>query len=170
MNRCRQQGATTRALPRATLSLAIALIACSTEDPMPEARIQHLNPEELHQNPAFSQVVLSEGTVRTIVVGGQNALDQSGEIVGRGDISAQTEQAFRNLEIALAAGGASLEHVVKWNVYIVQGQPLEEGFAVFQRVWGGRPNPPAITTLFVAGLANPDFLIEIDAIAMIPTP
>ncbi|CAN5647870.1 hypothetical protein BH23GEM9_BH23GEM9_32850 [soil metagenome] len=78
-------------------------------------------------------------------MGGQNALDQSGEIVGRGDLAAQTEQAFRNLEIALAAGGASFEHVVKWNVYIVQGQPLEEGFAVFQRVWGGGPNPPTIT-------------------------
>jgi len=140
------------------------------EDPMPEARIQHLNPEDLHQNPAFSQAVTSEGNVRTVVVGGQNAVDTSGEIVGGGDLAAQTEQAFRNLEIALAAAGASLEYIVKWNVYIVEGQPLEKGFAVFQKVWGGRPNPPAITMLFVAGLANPEFLVEIDAIAMIPTP
>lgn len=137
---------------------------------MAGARVLYLNPEELHQNPAFSQAVAAEGNVRTVIVGGQNAVDAFGEIVGRGDLAAQTEQAFRNLEIALAAGGASLEDVVKWNVYIVQDQPLEEGFAVFQSVWGDRPNPPAITTLFVAGLANPEFLVEIDAIAVVPVP
>jgi enamine deaminase RidA (YjgF/YER057c/UK114 family) len=61
-----------------------------------------------------------------------------------------------------------LEHVVKWNVYIVQGQSPQPGFEVFRRVWGDRPNPPTITVLFVGGLANPDFLVEIDAIAVVP--
>ena len=137
---------------------------------MTEGRVRHVNPEGLHENPAYSQVVVSDGNVRTVVVGGQNAVDPSGEIVGREDIAAQAEQVLRNLEIALAAGGASLEHVVKWNVYVVQGQPLEAGFAVFQRVWGNRANPPTITMLFVAGLANPDFLMEIDAVAVVPLP
>lgn len=170
MNQRRQERATARALFRAAIGLAVALFGCSGRTLCREARIQHLNPQGLHDNPAFSQVVFSEGSVRTVVVGGQNAMDQSGEIVGRGDLGAQTEQAFRNLEVALAAAGASLEHIVKWNVYIVQGQPLEEGFAVFQRVWADRPNPPTITMLFVADLANPEFLVEIDAIAMIPMP
>jgi enamine deaminase RidA (YjgF/YER057c/UK114 family) len=106
--------------------------------------------------------------VRTVIVGGQNAVDASGEIVGHGDIAAQAEQALRNLDTALEAGGASFEHIVKWNVYIVDGEPLEPGFAAFQKVWGDRPNPPTVTTVFVAGLANPDFLLEIDAIAMVP--
>jgi len=75
---------------------------------------------------------------------------------------------MRNLQAALAAAGAGLEHVVKWNVYLVQGQPLQPGLAVFQRIWNRRPNPPAITMALVAGLANPDFLIEMDAIAVVP--
>jgi len=63
---------------------------------------------------------------------------------------------------------AQPEHVVKWNIYVVQGQSLQEGFAAFQSVWGNRPNPPAISGMFVAGLAHPDFLAEMDAIAVVP--
>jgi enamine deaminase RidA (YjgF/YER057c/UK114 family) len=72
------------------------------------------------------------------------------------------------LETALAAGGAGLQHVVKWNVYILQGQSAQTGFEAFQKVWGQRPNPPVITGIFVPALAHPDFLVEIDAIAVIP--
>jgi enamine deaminase RidA (YjgF/YER057c/UK114 family) len=131
-------------------------------------RVEHLNPETLHHNPAFTQAVAVSGTVKTVYVGGQNAVDASGAIVGKGDIGAQTEQVMHNIQAALAAGGAGLEHVIKWNVYLLQGQPLEPGFAVFQRVWGSRPNPPTISAMMVAGLANPDFLLEIDAIAVVP--
>ena len=130
--------------------------------------VQHLNPETLHHNPAFSQAVAVSGAVKTVYVGGQNAVDTSGKIVGQGDIAAQTEQVMQNIQAALAAGGASLEHVIKWNLYLVQGQPLQPGFEVFQRIWNRRPNPPAITMAYVAGLANPDFLIEMDAIAIVP--
>ena len=130
--------------------------------------IQYLNPDGLHKNPAFSQVVVTQGNVRTVYVGGQNAVDASGAIVGNGDIRAQTEQVFRNLEVALTAGGAKLENIVKWNVYIVQGQSAQHGFEVFKRVWGNRPNPPLITLLYVSSLAHPDFLVEMDAIAVVP--
>jgi enamine deaminase RidA (YjgF/YER057c/UK114 family) len=130
--------------------------------------VQHLNPETLHHNPAFTQAVAVSGAVKTVYVGGQNAVDTSGKIVGLGDIAAQTEQVMQNIQAALAAGGASLEHVIKWNIYLVQGQPLQPGFEVFQRVWNRRSNPPAITSAFVAGLAHPDFLIEIDSIAIVP--
>jgi enamine deaminase RidA (YjgF/YER057c/UK114 family) len=131
-------------------------------------QIQYLNPAGLHLNPAFSQLVTVSGSVKTIYIGGQDAVDASGAIVGKGDLVAQTEQVFHNLLVALEAAGAGLEHIVKWNLYVVQGQPLQPGFAVFQRVWGRRPNPPAITMAFVAALANPDFLIEMDAIAVVP--
>ncbi|HSD56639.1 MAG TPA: RidA family protein [Methanotrichaceae archaeon] len=132
------------------------------------SKVSYLNPEGLHRNPAYSQVVAVTGIARTVYVGGQNAVDASGNIVGKGDIRAQAEQVFKNLEIALASGGARLEHVVKWNIYVIQGQQLQPGFEVFQRVWGNRPNPPVITGLFVSGLANPDFLMEMDAIAVVP--
>jgi enamine deaminase RidA (YjgF/YER057c/UK114 family) len=58
---------------------------------------------------------------------------------------------------------------VKWNVLIVDGQDFRAGYAAFQRVWGDRPNPPVITAAVVKGLAHPDFLVEMDAIAVVPT-
>ena len=129
--------------------------------------IKYLNPDGLHKNPAFSQVVTTEGNVRTVYLGGQNAASSSGEVVGKNDMRQQASQVFKNLEIALAAAGARLYNVIKWNVYVVQGQPPQPAFEEFHRVWGNRPNPPLVTVLFVAGLANPDYLLEIDAIAVI---
>lgn len=133
-----------------------------------KGQVQYIHPPALHYNPAFTNVVKVTGPAKTVYVGGQNALDQSGTIVGKGDIKKQTEQILTNIQVALAAAGARLEHVIKWNLYVVQGQPIQAGFEVFQRVWGNRPNPPAISMAFVAGLANPDFLAEMDAIAVIP--
>jgi enamine deaminase RidA (YjgF/YER057c/UK114 family) len=130
--------------------------------------VEHLNPEGLSQNPAFTNVVVVTGPVRTIYIGGQDAVDATGQIVGVGDIGAQTAQVFVNMQTALEAAGAGLEHVVKWNILIVEGQPLEPGFAEFQRVWGERANPPVITAAFVSALANPEFLVEMDAIAVVP--
>jgi enamine deaminase RidA (YjgF/YER057c/UK114 family) len=130
--------------------------------------VQYLNPDTLAKNPAFTDVVVVTGSVKTVYIGGQDALDASGTLVGKGDIGAQTEQVLRNIQAALEAAGAGLEHVIKWNVYIVQGQPIQQGFAAFQRVWGERPNPPAITGMFVAGLANPDYLVEVDVVAVVP--
>ena len=130
--------------------------------------IEYLNPEGLHKNPAFSQVVVTQGNGRTIYIGGQNAITPTGEIVGKGDIGRQAEQIFENLEIALSSANAQLEDVIKWTVYVLQGQPPQPAFEVFQRTWGNRPNPPLITLLFVVGLAHPDFLMEIEAIAVVP--
>lgn len=129
-------------------------------------KVEHLNPTGLYANPAFTQVVVVEAAARTIYVGGQNAVNASGEIVGS-DLGAQTQQALRNVETALAAAGAKLANVVKWNIYAVAGHPLAEGFAAAQQAWGRRPNPPAISVLVVAGLANPKFLVEIEAVAVV---
>ena len=131
-------------------------------------RVEHLNPDGLHHNAAFTQAVVVSGPVRTIYVGGQNAVSATGEIVGKGDIAAQTTQVLRNVETALAAAGARFEHVIKWTLLIVEGVSLPEGFAAFQRVWAGRPNPPVITAAIVRSLAHPDFLLELDAIAVVP--
>jgi enamine deaminase RidA (YjgF/YER057c/UK114 family) len=134
----------------------------------PDGRVEFLNPEGLSRNPAFSNVAVVSGPVRTIYVGGQDAVDAEGNIVGVGDLGAQTEQVLRNLRTALAAAGAGPEHVVKWNLFIVDGQDFRSGYAAFQRVWGDRPDPPVITAAFVTGLAHPDFLVEMDAIAVVP--
>lgn len=140
-----------------------------TPDPAAQpGMVEYLSPDGLPKNPAYSNVIVVTGAVKTVYVGGQNPVDASGQIVGKGDIRAQTEQVMENIQTALAAGGARLEHVIKWNVYLVQGQSFQAGFEVFQRVWGSRPNPPAITGVMVAGLAHPDFLLEIEVVAVVP--
>src|SRR5262245_33144158 len=86
-----------------------------------ERLVTHLNPDGLHRNPAYSQVATVSGPVKTVYVGGQNAVTATGAIVGEGDLGTQTEQVLRNLEIALAAAGAGLEHVVKWQLFVREG-------------------------------------------------
>ena len=130
--------------------------------------VRYINPDSLNKNPAFTNVVVVEGNVKTVHIGGQDAVNASGEIVGKGDIVTQIEQILSNLRAALAAGGAGPEHIIKWNVYIVEGQPLQAAFAAFQDAWPEVPNPPAITGVFVSALAHPDFLVEMDAVAVVP--
>lgn len=131
-------------------------------------QVRYVNPDGLFKSPAFTQVVVASGPGRTVYIGGQDAVDASGAIVGKGDLQAQTAQVLRNIKTALAAVGARPEHVVKWNVYLVQGQSFQAGYEAFQREWGFPQNPPVITGIMVAGLANPDYLVEMDAIAVIP--
>ena len=139
-----------------------------TTFPSAHALVEYINPDRLHKNPAFTQVISVSGPVKTIYVGGQDAVDAQGIIVGKEDLKAQTAQVLANLREALAAAGAGPEHIIKWNMYLVQGQSLQEGFQAFQQFWGLRPNPPTITMAYVSGLANPDFLIEMDAVAVVP--
>jgi enamine deaminase RidA (YjgF/YER057c/UK114 family) len=133
-----------------------------------KGRVEHLNPAGLARNQAFSNVVVVSGPVRTIYIGGQDAVDAEGRIVGEGDFAAQSSQVLANVQTALEAAGAGIEHIIKFTVLVVAGQPLEAGFAAFQRFWGERPNPPLVTMAFVSALARPEFLLEIEAIAVVP--
>jgi len=139
----------------------------SPEDHM-KGTVSYLNPEGLHRNPAFSQLVATRGRTRTIYIGGQNAVDSSGTIVGEGDIGAQATQVATNLQVALAAADAHVGHIVKWTVYVVQGQPVGPAMGAFQQAFGALPNPPTISVLFVTALAHPKFLLEVEAVAVVP--
>jgi enamine deaminase RidA (YjgF/YER057c/UK114 family) len=131
-------------------------------------KIQHINPDGLSKNPAFSQIVMTQGSGKTIYIGGQNAVNEKREIVGKDDISEQTEQVMKNVQLALSACGATFDNLVKLSIYVVQGQNLYGAFQASQKFFSNLQNPPAISVLIVAGLANPDFLVEIDATAFIP--
>ena len=132
-------------------------------------RVELLSPDGLVKSPAFSHVAVVSGAVRTIYIGGQDAVRADGEIVGKGDLAAQTTQILTNIETALAAAGAGLEHVIKWNLFVVVDQPIQAGFEAFRRFWGNRSTPPPlITAVFVTGLGHPDWLAEMDAIAVVP--
>jgi enamine deaminase RidA (YjgF/YER057c/UK114 family) len=127
--------------------------------------IEFLNPDQLSKNPAFSQVVVTKGNGNTIYVGGQNAITKDHEIIGKGDIAAQTEYVLKNIEVALNAGGATLDDLFKLTIYIVQGQDIQKGFAGAQSFIKKLRNPPVISGIIVAGLAHPDYLVEIEAVA-----
>jgi enamine deaminase RidA (YjgF/YER057c/UK114 family) len=133
-------------------------------------KVQYINPDELSKNPAFSQVVTVEGNGKTIYIGGQDAVNARGEIIGKGDISVQTEQVMKNLQIALETCGATFDNLIKLTIYIVQGQDIARGFQASQKFLGKLKHPPVVSGLFVSGLARPDFLVEVDAIAFVPKP
>ncbi len=124
--------------------------------------IAHINPPSMHSNPAFSQGTIVPAGVRTLYVGGQNGVGPDGRVVGD-TLAAQTEQALRNVLAVLAEAGATQADVAKLTIYLVEGVDIGEGFAASQAVWGAHPT--AITGVIVRGLANPAYLVEIDAIA-----
>ena len=99
-------------------------------------------------------------------MGGQNAVRPDGTVVG-GTLAEQAGQALLNVQTALAAAGATLHDVVRWTVAVVDGHPLTDGFAAFGEAWGDAGDPPAISVHVVSGLANPLFLVEIDAVAVV---
>lgn len=127
--------------------------------------IEFLNPDGLLENPAFSQIAVTKGNGSTIYIGGQNAITRDLEIIGKGDIALQTEYILKNIEVALKASGAALDDLFKLTIYIVQGQDVRKGFEGAQGFLKKLNNPPVISGIVVAGLANPDYLVEIEAVA-----
>lgn len=127
--------------------------------------IEFLSPDELLQNPAFSQVAITKGNGSTIYIGGQNAITKDKEITGKGDIAKQTAHALENIETALTSCGATVNDIFKLTIYIVQGQDVKKGFEGAQVFLKKLSKPPVISGIIVAGLANPDYLVEIEAVA-----
>lgn len=130
--------------------------------------IQHLNPEGMYRSPVFSQGIILPANARILLIGGQNGVNEKGEIVDKTDMAKQTEQALANMQTVLAAAGAGLEHLVKVTIIMRVDADLRAGFGEWMKVWGDRTNPPVVTSLRVPELANPDFLIEIEAQAVLP--
>lgn len=127
--------------------------------------IERSNPTGLANPTGYSHIaVVSAG--RQVHVSGQVALDAEGKLVGKGDIAAQAEQVFANLETALASVGADFSRVFKMVTYVVDLTP-EKVLAVrgVRRKRFGDGPFPASTLVGVTGLVNPEFLIEIEVIA-----
>ncbi|MCE2728437.1 MAG: RidA family protein [Sphingomonadales bacterium] len=105
-----------------------------------------------------------------VYLSGQVSVDVKGEIIGRDDIALQTKTTLENVRRVLEKAGSGLEQLVKINTYLVY-RGSEEDFPDFWAAMNAArlpfiPDPaPAATAMLVAGLAHPDFLIEIDGIA-----
>ena len=129
--------------------------------------LEHPRPQGLLHNAAFSQVVAAAGT-RTIYTAGQVSIDERGELVGAGDLAAQTEQVMRNIGLALAAAGAGFADVVKITTYVVNYKPEHRAIIGKARSpFFANGAPPASTLVGVSALALPEWLIEIEAIAVV---
>jgi enamine deaminase RidA (YjgF/YER057c/UK114 family) len=137
------------------------------KEPQDMSTIEHPCPEGLLHNSGFSQVVVATGT-RTIYTAGQVSIDEGGATVGAGDLAAQATQAMRNVGLALAAAGASYADIVKITTYVVNYQPEQRVVIGKARApFFANRTPPASTLVGVSALALPEWLVEIEAVAVV---
>jgi|SRR6187401_3012467 len=128
--------------------------------------LELINPDDLTVPTSYTQVIAAKGG-HLVFVAGQAADDTHGNLVGVGDLAVQARQAFSNVGRALAAAGARPEQVTKLTIYVVHHRPeylpiISDGrIAVFGN------HRPADTLVGVETLAEPGYLIEVDAIAVI---
>jgi reactive intermediate/imine deaminase len=123
----------------------------------------YVRPDGMPPVNGYSHAVAFQG--RLVVVSGQVPLDGDGRLVGS-DAETQARQVFRNLEAALAAAGATMGHVVKLTVFLTDMTDL----AAFRKVrdeFIRTDEPPASSLVRVSGLVNPEFRIEVEALAAI---
>ncbi len=125
---------------------------------MPLERIQ---PAGLHRPANFAQVIRAGNTV---YISGQTATDERGEVVGH-DITTQATRVFDNLKACLASVGATFADVAKITVLITDAR-YREAVTEVRRGYVGDTLPTS-TLMVVAGLADPRYLVEIEAIAVV---
>ena len=121
-------------------------------------------PEGVAPGRGYTQVVTGSG--RVVAISGQVALDASGKVVGAGDPAAQARQVFENLRLCLAAAGASFGDVIKLTYFVTDVADMPAIRTVRDELLG-TDRLPASTAVQVAALVSPEFLLEIEALALI---
>ncbi|KEO72656.1 hypothetical protein EL17_18120 [Anditalea andensis] len=110
----------------------------------------------------------TEGKGTTIYIGGQDAVNEMGEIVGKGELAKQTEKVIINIKTALSACGATFDNLLELTFYMVEDQYIKRSIKISQEFFGHMTSPPVVSVLLVSGLAHPDFPVEIEGTAFIP--
>jgi enamine deaminase RidA (YjgF/YER057c/UK114 family) len=113
----------------------------------------------------YSHVVEVRGG-RTLYIAGQIAVDKEGNLVGRGDFRAQVKQVFENLKARLEEGGATFKDVVKLNYYLTDASGVQ-ALREMRNDYINTENPPASTLVVVKQLVREEYLIEVEAIAVV---
>ncbi len=130
------------------------------------AKITRTNPPTIAKPFAgYSHVVTAEAAQKLVFCAGQVAADADGNVLPPTDFGAQTAMVMTNLTNALAAGGASLADVTKVTIYIVDPKDVPNARRILDTYFGA--NPPGSTLCILRGLANPNFRLEIEAIAAV---
>jgi 2-iminobutanoate/2-iminopropanoate deaminase len=130
---------------------------------------EYVNPDGLFSSVqhGFSQVVVASGR-KMVFISGQTAWDIRKEIVGGDNLLEQARQAVRNVQAAIEAAGGTLKDIVSLRIYIVNYQPENaEAVNIALQEFFSSENPPASTWIGISALAVPEFLIEIEAIAVL---
>jgi enamine deaminase RidA (YjgF/YER057c/UK114 family) len=129
--------------------------------------IQHINPPGLSKSPAYTHAVAAKpGTV--VWISGQVAQNSKGEVVGKGDLKTQLNQAWENVRLALAGSGATFQDVVKVTTYVVNYKPsMRDDLRAARLRFMGAGEPPAATLVGVQSLASEEWLVEIEVTAVI---
>jgi len=130
------------------------------------AQVKRTNPPTLSKPTGYTHIVEVTGSGKTIYISGQIAFDKDGQLVGAGNMKAQAEQVFKNLQAALEAAGAKFSDVVKMNTYITDMEQAPAVREVRARYFGD--TTPASTLVQVARLARPELMLEIEVIAAVP--
>jgi enamine deaminase RidA (YjgF/YER057c/UK114 family) len=131
------------------------------------AQTSLLRPEGLVQSPAFTHVAIVPPGATTVYIGGQNAVDGDGKLIGGDDVAAQTQQVMTNLHVALAAADATVQDLVMMTILLVEGADLASAYPVAAAELAGAA--PPVVAARVAGLAVPGALLEVSAVAAIPS-
>src|SRR5690348_3322800 len=131
---------------------------------------EKIQPQGMHVviragQPAYTHVVTVSGTGRMIFVAGQLARDGEGNCVGKGDMRAQIQQVGENIKACLEAAGATLADIVKTSTFVTDYEEFAKHPDMRMRYFG--PATPTSTTVQISRLADPDAMIEIEAIAVI---
>lgn len=128
--------------------------------------MERIRPEGLVRSRAFSHVAIVPPEATTIYVGGQNAVDADGVLIGTDDVEAQSVRAMENVVTALAAVGATLDDVVQWTVLFVDGVDIGAAYRAIAPHLAS-DEPALVTAASVAGLGVQGALVEIAAIAAV---
>jgi enamine deaminase RidA (YjgF/YER057c/UK114 family) len=128
--------------------------------------LSRINPEGLSEPVSYSHAVVATGS-RIVFLAGQVALDANGQLVGGDDVGAQAHQVYRNIAIALEAAGARIADVAKLTTYVVghRNGLLHQVMTARRTVFGD--HAPASTFIGVEALARPEYLIEVEALAVL---
>ena len=126
--------------------------------------IERTNPSSLGQPGGYHHVV-KDG--KTVYLAGQVARDKDGKTVGVGDAEAQAEQVFRNIQTALESVGSDLNHILKMTTFMTRREDCSAYRAARGKFLTDDAALPASTLILCSGLADPDFLIEIEVVATI---
>ena len=130
------------------------------------AEITRTNPDGISKPFAnYSHVVTAVGAQKLVFCAGQVAADAAGNVLPPDDFDAQAKMVMENLTKALAAGGAKISDVTKITIYICNPRDVQKARGILQTYFSD--HPPGSTLCVLRGLANPNFLVEIEAIAAV---